>query len=332
MFDETYYGEHNNVANDPFKVGIFGGNLENMGDYKNTSWAIDILDKFSGPGDDPLFLSVGLTAPHVDWVAPQEYFDRFPLDTIVLPEIIENDISDLPSFARLFLDSAFQQSVLDADAWARIIQGYLATVSFTDDMIGRLLQGLTESGLEENTSIVLWSDHGQHFGEKEKWNKFTLWEEAARSPLVIVDPDIGTPGQHVEDVVEFLDIFPTILDLVGAAPVSWTQGRSLVPLMEGDETPWNGVAFSNIYGSFSVRTGDYRYSRYEDGSEELYDIRHDPHEWVNLAGDPSYAVVKSELSADLNQYFQGHSIFGNCSPSWTAVYGLGRLRVAEIKR
>ena len=311
MFDETYYSTGSNPQADRFFTAPFPGNVEDLADYQNTSWAVDFLENAAGSLTAPFFLSLGLSAPHKDWVVPQEYFDRFPLEKIILPEIIENDIADLPEYMQLFLDSKFQQSVLDADAWPKMIQGYLAEVSFADEMIGRVLGALTNSGLQADTSIVLWSDHGQHFGEKEKWNKVTLWEEAGKSPLIIVDPDIGTPGQHVDDVVELLDIFPTILDLAGVAPVSWTEGRSLVPLLDGTATSWDGVAFTNVYGSFSVRTGEHRYIRHEDGSEELYDIRQDqdPNQWTNLADNSSYATIKAELSARLNQYLQEHSVF-----------------------
>ena len=296
------------TTDNPFFVEEFDGGDLKFRDYKNTSSAINFLNDFDGAVSQNFFLGVGIYKPHTDWVVPKEYFDLYPLSEIKLPTFIEDDLSDVPVFMKDLVNN-FHDQVLAADKWAEIVQGYLASVSFADAMIGRVLDALKDNGLEDDTTIVLWSDHGYHLGDKEKWHKFTLWEEAARAPLIIVDPEVGEAGQKVDQVVELLDIFPTVLDLAGVAPASWAEGDSLVSLMKDVDAPWENVAVTQMYGSFSVRTDGHRYIRYEDGSEELYDIIGDPHQWNNLAQETSYAQVKAELKAELLDYAQENAVF-----------------------
>ena len=156
---------------------------------------------------------------------------------VELPATFPDDLSDVPQFMRDQI-KPLHDEVLEAGVWKEMIHAYLATISFADAMIGRVLNALDESGLAENTAIVLWSDHGYHLGEKETWGKLTLWEETARAPLIVVDPDVEVPadGQRVDQVVELLDIFPTILELAGVAPAPWAEGENI---------PWHEPGFSD---------------------------------------------------------------------------------------
>jgi Ca2+-binding RTX toxin-like protein len=310
MFDEYYSasGGPEDRTDNPFSVEPYTGDPTQLRDYEDTDWAVDFLNGYTPGGADPFFLSVGLHKPHQDWVVPQEYFDLYSLAKINLPPHLDGDLADVPDFIKNLVHGDFHQQVLDAGAWPQMIQGYLATVSYLDAMIGRVVDALADNGLAGNTTIVLWSDHGNHHGDKTEWGKFTLWEEAAKAPLIIVDPDIGSPGQTVDRPVELLDIFPTVLDLAGVAPASWAEGDSLVPLLNDVNAPWDGVAITQMYGSFSVRTDGYRYIRYEDSSEELYDIVNDPNEWTNLADDDAYKSIKSQLKSELRDYADAHDI------------------------
>jgi Ca2+-binding RTX toxin-like protein len=290
-----------------FDFEVYDGDQSDLMDYKISSHAINFLNSVNAETEQPYFLSMGIRKPHIDWVVPKEYFDLYPLSDIVLPNHVDGDLLDIPSFMRNRV-GAFHEDVLDAGVWAEMVQGYLASISFADAMIGRVLDTLEANNLQDDTTIVLWSDHGVHLGDKGKWGKFTLWEEAARAPLIIVDPDVGGPGQVVDQVVEFVDIFPTILELSGVAPAPWADGKSLVPLLDDPNAPWDNMAVTEMFGSFSLRTDSYRYIQYEDGSKELYDIANDPHEWTNLANDPSFSTIETELAARLQAYAKDHSI------------------------
>lgn len=301
------------TTSNPFKYELYNGNPENLRDYKQATEAVEFLTSYKEGVSNPFFLSLGVHKPHADWVVPQKYYDLYTLTgeegkiQVELPTIDPDDLSDIPNFMLNRVD-ATHEAVLEAGVWTEIMQAYLASISFADAMIGRVLEALEESGLAENTTIVLWSDHGRHFGDKAMWGKFTLWEEASRAPLTIVDPDVGSPGQTVDQVVELLDIFPTILDLAGVAAVPWAEGDSLVPLLRDPNAGWENVAITQMYGSYSVRTEHFRYIRYEDGSEELYDIVNDPHQWKNLAGEASHAADKTQMVAKLQAYAEDHSV------------------------
>ncbi|MGK7952037.1 MAG: sulfatase-like hydrolase/transferase [Xenococcaceae cyanobacterium] len=199
------------------------------------------------------------------------------------------------------------------------MQAYLASIRFVDSMLGRLIYALDASSYANNTIIVLWSDHGWHLGEKLHWSKFTLWEEATRVPLVFVVPKgisgmpEGNQSLHGCDrTVNLIDIYPTLMDLCGlnrpSKMISKIIGKSLVPLLKNPSASWNRPAITT-WGGFandwidenhsvhhSVRSERFRYIRYADGSEELYDHQFDPMEWTNVAAKPKYADQKDSLA------------------------------------
>jgi len=188
------------------------------------------------------------------------------------------------------------RKVVESKNWGKAVQGYLASISFTDACVGRLLDALDASGHADDTIIVMWSDHGWQLGEKLHWRKFALWEEATRVPMVAVAPGVTRPGQRCDRTVSLLDIYPTLVDLCVLKSKPELEGRSLVPLLRKPDADWDRPVVTT-HGRFNhaVRSERWRYIRYKDGTEELYDHQNDPMEWTNLAGRPEYAPVKSEL-------------------------------------
>jgi len=275
---------------------------EETGDFQSVSWAIDQMNV---DRDEPFFLAVGIYRPHLPWYVPQEYFDRHPLDEVELPKVLENDLDDVPERGRNIAGRGgnYHKYVVEADQWREAVQGYLASISYADDLLGRLLAGLEESGHADDTIIVVWSDHGWQLGEKEHWRKFALWENVARVPLMIYVPDGvsaalpgGDTGGSVGRTVSLIDLFPTLTDLAGLPPKADFDGRSLTPLLADADAEWDRPAITTYdFGEYSVRDENFRYIRYIDGGEELYDETADPEEWRNLADDPDYADVKKRL-------------------------------------
>ncbi len=178
------------------------------------------------------------------------------------------------------------------------MQGYLASITYCDAQIGRILDALDKSPHAENTIIVLWTDHGWHLGEKRHWRKFALWEEATRVPMIFVVPGLTKANVRCERTVSLLDIYPTLADLCGLPVGEHLEGKSLKPLLADPTAEWGRpVVTTHGYKNHAVRSERWRYIRYRDGTEELYDHEKDPMEWTNLAGDEQYAEVKKELAA-----------------------------------
>lgn len=284
-----------------FDWGPLDVETDAMSDAKVAAW---VASKLRESHDKPFFIACGIFRPHLPWHVPRNYLDRFPVDSVSLPHVFNNDLADVPSagvkMARPERDHA---SVVEHGQWQEAVRSYLASVNFADDMIGTVLDALDESGHADNTVIVLWGDHGWHLGEKHHWRKFALWEEATRVPLLISAPP-GTPGLPEGTrngavsgrPVNLLDIYPTLLELAGLAPQSGLDGRSLVPLLRNPDLPWQPTVTTYGRLNHAVRSEEFRYIRYADGSEELYDHRVDPMEWTNLAHDELYAEAKAELA------------------------------------
>ena len=264
--------------------------------------------------DKPFFLACGLFRPHLPWYVPKKYFDKYPLEDIVLPEIRDDDLNDLPSEGLKFAKARRSdfETIKDANKWKHAIQAYLASITCADARLGRVLDALAKSPHARNTVIVLWSDHGWHLGEKQHWHKTTLWEEATRVPFIISSPD-QNPG-ICDRPVSILNLYPTLNDLCQLPNSPYEDGRglsikardediskldgvSLVPLLENPDADWNRPALIEFKrGNVAVRTERFRYIRYHDGGEELYDHDADPNEWTNLASSPEHAATKKELS------------------------------------
>src|SRR5690606_2557143 len=242
------------------------------------------------------FIAAGIYRPHAPWYNPTEYFDMYPLDSVRLPPYREDDLNDI---APEHHDRQRMLPIMEAGAWKDAVQAYLSSVTVADEAIGRVLRALDESGRADNTIIVLMSDHGYQLGEKNQREKETLWEPSLRVPLIIVAPGITTRGSRSDVPVSSMDLYPTLVDLAGLeAPPHLEGGASLRPLLQNPGMKWDRVALSTSgKGNHSVRDVRWRYTRYADGAEELYDHASDPHEWTNLAADPQLSAVKERLAA-----------------------------------
>jgi choline-sulfatase len=257
-----------------------------FGDFVDANWAIDRLKE---KHDKPFFLATGLYRPHVPMYAPKRFFDRFPLSDIKLPKVIPDDRSDLSAHVvKLVANSTPppHEWWVRSGQWDAGVQAYLASTSFVDAQVGRLLDALDASPHALNTIVVLLSDHGFHLGEKEVWAKRTLWERSTRVPLIISIPGRLRPGVCSRPV-ELLSLYPTLVELCGLPVKSGLDGTSMVSLLEKPGADWDRPAITTFtQNNHAVRSVHWRYIRYADGSEELYDHREDPEEWNNLAGKP----------------------------------------------
>lgn len=265
-----------------------------MGDHKLVDWAIS---KLREPRNRPQLLMVGFVKPHLAWFAPREHFDALPLNSIELPPTRAGDLDDVPTIGRKFATGdGLHAAVLKAGLHREGVRAYLAAVRFVDRQVGRLLDALDQSPQGGETIVVLWSDHGWHLGEKEHWKKFTLWERSTRVPLTIVAPGVAKPGARCNRSVSLMSLYPTLVELCGLPPAEAASAPSLAPLLKDPDAVWPHAALTTYRrGNHSVKWGDWRYIRYQDGSEELYDLAVDPHEWTNRADDPSTAAVKEKL-------------------------------------
>ena len=267
-----------------------------MADTIRVNWAIEQLGKTH---EKPFFLAVGLYAPHYPNYCPKKYFDLYDPAEIALPPTREGDLDDLPDKIRRIKTSRSRivKRLQDLEAWDDAIHGYLACMSYADAMVGRILDALADSPHADNTIIVFWSDHGYHLGEKGDWGKHTLWERTSNVPFIWAGPGV-TQGAVSDVTVSLIDIYPTLVEMCGLPkPAQSLEGKSLAaslarPSAAGDRNVF--LPHMNP-GEYAVINRDWRYIRYGEDGEELYDLRKDPHEWTNLAGDPDNAERIAEL-------------------------------------
>lgn len=273
--------------------GAFPASDSLMPDHQSVDWVLERLRK---EYNQPIFMGLGFLRPHVPLYVPQKYFDLHPLDQIELAPYTSDDLEDLPKVALQINNLPMMPSTewaIQSGEWPKIIQAYLACVSFVDYELGRVLDALEESPHAENTIIVLWSDHGYRLGEKGTFAKHGLWESATKSPLLFASP--GLPkGKVIGSPFELLSIYPTLIELAGLPSYEKNEGQSLVSLMKGDSEAVKPFALTT-YGmnNHAIRTERFRYIQYEDGTEELYDHDVDPNEWVNQAENPIYSDFKT---------------------------------------
>lgn len=267
-------------------------------DARSVDFGIEFLSRSS---DRPFFLAIGLFRPHMPFHAPPKYFSAYPEGRVAMPDVVEDDVADIPSggLALLKQKEHFMGAILDAErkapgTWAEAVRSYQASCTFADHQLGRLLDSLARSEHARTTIVVLWSDHGYHLGEKNHWEKFALWEKTTRIPLVIVAPGTTVPGTVVESPVSLIDLYPTLIDLAALPANPRLEGESLVPLLSDGERD-RTVTMTYQRGNHAVRSMRWRYIRYADGTEELYDHSSDRDEVRNLAADASYAKVISNL-------------------------------------
>ena len=275
-----------------FDWGAVDAADEDMPDHRLATWAGEVLKR---EHQKPFFLAVGFVKPHLPWYVPKKYFDLYPAD-VALPKTNEKDLDDVPPAGRrMARPEGDHAAVLKAEQWQPAVRAYLAAISFMDAQLGRVLDALEASGRAKDTLVVLWGDHGWHLGEKSHWRKFALWEEATRAPLLIAGP--GVAAGRCGRTVDFMDLYPTLTELCGLPAREGVAGKSLAPLLKDPAAAWDRPALTTHgKGNHAVRSERWRYIRYADGSEELYDHEADPLEWTNLAGKPETDKVRAELA------------------------------------
>ncbi len=276
--------------------GVFPEDDRIQADWKIADAAIARL---ASPHDRPAFVAAGFRLPHVPCFASQRWFDLFPIDGLQLPPSPDDDRDDVPDFAwRLHwrLPEPRLTWLGREGEWASLVRAYLASTSFMDSQVGRVLDALDASGRASSTIVVLWSDHGWHLGEKGITGKNSLWERSTRVPLIVAGPGVAA-GARCDQPVELLDLYPTLLDLAALPDPPGLQGHSLIPQLWNAQTPrpWPAITTHN-QGNHAVRDARYRFIRYADGSEELYDHQTDPNEWRNLANDPKHQTTLRGLA------------------------------------
>ena len=225
----------------------------------------------------------------------------FVPESVTLPNIDENDLDDVPPIGVNMAKPQTHEKITDADAWGDAVAAYLACGTFVDRQVGRVLDALDSGPNRDSTVIVLWSDHGWHLGEKLHWKKFALWEEATHNLLMFVAPGLTRAGSRCTRPVSLLDIYPTLIDVCGLSPNPKLQGKSLLPLLENPNAHRDHPALTTHgRNNHSVRSQRWRYIRYSDGTEELYDHNNDELEWKNLLWgddpDPEHRRVADELA------------------------------------
>ena len=310
--------------------GQFGGTLswyaspksdEHHTDGMNAENAEWVLERCAKKKDRPFFLAVGFFRPHTPYVSPAKpYFEMYPEKEMPVVQGVKEDQADLPP-AALGSHKKEQEKLTD-DLRRQTVQAYLASISFMDAQVGRVVNALDRLGLAENTVIVFTSDHGYHMGEHGLWQKMSLFEESARVPLLIVAPGVSAKGGVAKSPVGHIDLFPTLAELCGVKPPPNLQGQSLVPMLKDPTAVGRGWAITQVmrgggparasvttnvgsdgarFFGYTLRTPRWRYTEWNEGKQgrELYDHDADPKELKNLAGDPAQAKTIEELSKQL---------------------------------
>ena len=275
--------------------GAWPPNEKDSIDFKTADFCIDALR--NPPSGKSQFLACGIFKPHSPFFAPPEYHEN--LGRLADPVRNDEDWDDLPSGARALLKGKawFWNGMLELDekipgSYHDFIRAYAACITFADAQVGRVLDALDASSRRDNTIVVLWSDHGFHLGEKDHIEKFALWEKANRIPFIVVAPGVTKPGGVCEAPIDMSALYPTLLELGGLSSDEACDGVSIVPLLENPESKWKRPALMTYgRGNHAVRSERWRYIRYADGSEELYDHQNDPNEWTNLASEKRFSSV-----------------------------------------
>lgn len=283
-----------------------------MPDEQIATWAKEQLD---GKYKKPFFLALGFYKPHVPLTAPKRYYDLFDRDKLSLPEVLENDLDDVPEMGRrwvldrqeLIADDAVNQY---SPTYRReLVHAYHACVALTDDCVGQVLRHLQSSRYADNTIVVLWSDHGWHLGEKRHWRKWMPWEESTRSLVAVHVPGSASHGTVCDRTIGLIDLYPTLAQLCNLEAPQQLQGLSFHQLLQNPQAEWSRPALtSTTAGNHTVRSERWRYIRYKDGTEELYDHQKDPHEWDNLASDTDLQLIKDEHAAWIDKLTEGERI------------------------
>ena len=277
------------ASGESFDWGPFDVEDREMGDTQITDWA---MSQLKSEHDQPFFMGVGYYRPHIPLFAPQQDFDVYPsADQIQLPSVLAKDLGDIGAAGKQWalepITAGSHEIVEKSDQWREAVRAYLACMTYVDRQLGRLLDQLEQSKHAENTWVILWSDHGWHLGEKRHWGKWTGWRESTRVPLIIVPPlneKQAIRGESCDEPVSLLDLYPTLIEICQLPEKKGLGGQSLMPLMRAPRTVINRHVFTMFNpGNVAITGHQWKYIRYASGEEELYNIKNDPNEWLNLA-------------------------------------------------
>lgn len=296
---------------------VLEGKGEKHADYRAAEQAIQYLRQYR---DQPFFIGCGFMKPHTPLEAPQAFYDLWDVSKIPLPV----DFAPRPTVPAGFPAGAIRPRNADLfigrdatpEEAREMIRAYLASSSFMDWNVGRVMDELDRLGLREKTIVVFWSDHGFQLGEKGKWSKAgSLWEQGARTPLIICDPRVKSAGKVSPRVVQMVDLYPTLVELCGINDPEGLEGRSLAPLVENPDAPWDHPAYTvwsengRHFSGVLVRTEQWRYAEFFGcgAGAMLIDPEADPHELTNLANDPKHAATVAQLGALVKAYAAGRT-------------------------
>ena len=277
--------------------GAFPENDTLMPDHQSVNWVAERLQRNY---DKPFFMGLGFLRVHVPLYVPQKWFDLYPLNEVETPPYKADDLNDIPPVGMHINDLPMMPSTewaKESGEWKKIVQAYLACISYVDYELGRVLDALESSKYADNTVIVLWSDHGYRLGEKGTFAKHALWETATKAPLFFSGPNLPK-GKKIDAPVEMLSIYPTLLELSGLPVYNRNEGVSLVNMMQNNTGIDNSYALTTFgMNNHAVKADGFRYIRYEDGKEEFYDHSIDPNEWNNEAKNPKYQAQIEKMNA-----------------------------------
>ena len=271
-------------------------------DYRNASRAIELLQQ--NRNGKPLFLALGFAKPHAPFIAPKKYFDMYdPAKMPIAADFAPEPTGTSPSIRSNW--DLFSVRKGSPELARQALAAYYACISFIDAQLGRVLAALDKTGMREETIIVFFGDNGWHLGEKGLWGKTTLFEPSARVPLIMAAPGVSASGKVSNRPVQFVDVYPTLLDLCGLPRLQGLDGQSLSPLLRNPSAKWDRPAFTWLGGrkslAVSVRNERYRYTEWPGGEAELWDYKVDPGETRNLATDPKYGKTVQEMRALLRR-------------------------------
>lgn len=271
-----------------------------LNDGKTANTVIDYI-KNKRDKSKPFAISCGFSRPHMPWVAPKKYFDMYPEDAGKLAHMAKGATKDMSKevYKGRYPEKGWNEGVSNETA-QKLIRGYMASTSYADAQMGKVIQALKDEGLYDNTIIVMWGDHGYHLTDHGKWRKNTGYNISLRSPLIIKTP-YSKEAKVVENVVQNIDIYPTLLDLLNIEVPDGIElhGTSLVPLLNNENIDWEEVAFTCAIGNYGLVTDRYRFTKLKDGGYHLFDLKKDPHEWNNLASLKKYQKLIKEFDAKL---------------------------------
>ncbi len=299
-FPASVYNEGQEVTGGLFLEwgAVPEGTEEDMADTQRVNWAVEQLQKRH---DKPFFLACGIYAPHFPNYCPQKYFDLYDVNEIQSPPYKSDDLEDLPEKIKKIKTnrSRIHQKLEALDAVDDAIHGYLACMSYADAMMGRVLDALEASPYADNTIVVLWSDHGYHHGEKGHWGKHSLWERTSNVPFIWAGPGVAK-GVKTDVTVSLIDMYPTFMEMCGLPkPVQSIEGTSIAATLSDPGSAEDRSVFLPYLGpnEYAIINRDWRYIRYGEDGEELYNLKEDPNEWENLASNPELEGLKAQMRA-----------------------------------